>query len=185
MATGRESVHYSRNRNDFSRLKHNHPGYWTYTNMRAAVDSLLTRTDLVSELRARPQNPYAPTFTHRRSVLFIGPGFIDALGAAPLTVSEVVDQTQRIVLRDRRRKALIIRAGPAVDETTRFLALFDAAVAQLHFSFSDPSIRPLSPTLAVGIVEGWKILINTERRFLTRIFTCGATIRIRLARQSG
>jgi hypothetical protein len=170
-AIGCEGIHYSRNRNEFSRRKHNHPDYWTYAKMRAAVDSLLTRPDLVCELRARPQNPYAPTATRHRSVLVTGPKFIDALVGAPLDGGAVTDHGERILLRDRQRKSLIIPAGTAVDETTRFLTVFDAAVTDLNFSFSDPEIMPLSATLSVANIDGWKIFINTDRRFFTRIFT--------------
>lgn len=168
---GHQGIHYSRNRNTYTRLRHYIPDYWTYHNVRAAVESLLAQSDLVREFRARPQNPYSPTFNGRRSVLFAGPAFVNSVMITNNSIVEVAAQRPRIILRDRRKKSLVIPPGPIVEETLRFLALFDDAVAGLHFGFSDPTIRWQSSTTAIAIDEGWTTLINTQRRFLARIFT--------------
>jgi hypothetical protein len=171
LETGRGSIHYSRDRNSYTRQKHNLPEYLTYNNMTAAVESLLGRSDLICEVRARPQNPSPPYFTPRRSWLFAGPAFIDAIEGMPKAFTEVEGREERILLRDGRKRAKLIPPGPIVDETMRFLDLFDGAVTGLHLSFSDPTVRRLSNGLFVGANDGWTFLINTERRYLTRIFT--------------
>jgi hypothetical protein len=169
-ADGAAAMHYSRNRNNYVRSKCK-IDYWTYANMRAAADSLLARPDLVLENRARPQNPYAPNFSRRRSVLFIGPGFIDAMVSAPTEVFEGFKPADRIILRDRNKRKLPVPPQPIVDETVQFLEQFDAAIANVEFAFSDPEIRWISNSLAVGRDNGRRVLINLERRYLARIFS--------------
>jgi hypothetical protein len=170
-ATGHEAVHYSRNRNHYTRFKHNLPGYWTYLRVRKTVDTLISRPDIVREIRVLPQNPASPGFVRRRSTLFAGPKFVDA--AVPAVSSDVEPMTaeQRVIRRDRRKKLLPILPSQTVDNTHDFLALFDAAIANTNFTFSDPDVMWLAPHLATLRHDGWQFLVNTHRRHFSRIFT--------------
>jgi hypothetical protein len=170
-ATGREAVHYSRNRNHYTRFKHNLPSYWTYLNVRKSVDTLISQPDFIREIRVRPQNPASPCFVRRRSALFAGPKFVDAVSAWASIDIEPVTPEQRIIRRDRRKKLLPIPPSQTVNDTNCFLASFDAAIAATHFTFTDPNIRWLAPHLASMTHDGWQYLVNTNRRHLSRIFT--------------
>jgi hypothetical protein len=169
-ATGHEGVHYARNRNHYSDFKHNLPNYWTYLNVRRAVDTLLGRPDIVSEIRVRTQNPGVSSFVRKRSALFAGPKFIDAVATAEFH-DEPSCPEQRILRRNRRNELLSIPSLPIVDETNSFLSIFDAAIANAQFSFANPDVRWLNPNLATVSHKGWQYLINTSRRKLSRIFS--------------
>jgi hypothetical protein len=170
-ATGHEAVHYARNRNHYTEFKHNLPHYWTYLNVRRAVDTLLTRPDIVSEFRVRPQNPTPPGFIRKRSVLFAGPKFVDAVVALTEVEVESSSPEQRILRRNRRKELLPITPSLIVNDTDRFFSVFDAAIAHTQFSFSYPAVRWLAPNLATLNHDGWHFMINTNRRYLSRIFT--------------
>jgi hypothetical protein len=170
-ATGREAVHYSRNRSHYTVFKHNFPSYWTYLNVVRSVDTLISLPDVIREIRAQPQNPASPCFVRRRSALFAGPKFVDDFGTAASIDVEPLTPEQRIIRRDRRKKLLPVPATQTVDDTNRFLGLFDAAIANTDFTFSDPNVRWLAPHLASVTHDGWQYFVNTNRRHFSRIFT--------------
>jgi len=167
---GVNAVHYSRDRNTYVRCGSTTPNYWTYRNVKAAVNWITASPDHFGHNQIAPQNPAWPGFLPRRSSITAGPGFAEE--CLPICdMQSCLPPDRRIIIRDRwKRDTDRFPRREIAEATHAFLARYDTAVIDAALTIDHPSITWHSDQLGTARLGSTSRLVNLGRRRLVRIF---------------
>ena len=167
MIAGYDGIFYSRNRNTYSQQTAL-PRHWTFANVLKAVASLAAAPMFFVHKLQPQQKPTSGT-PNRRSSFSPGPALL-AFDATQLLCGIPIRPTERIEVRDPRRRPKPNKQTPETQATEKFLARCDAAFDSIDITIDHPSARLISP--GTYLVQGKKgpTRIDLRRRTLVRIF---------------
>jgi hypothetical protein len=164
-------VHYSRDRNWYSRFARTLPPYWTYAKVKRVCDDLIKSVDLFEHDLVKPGSPWRGK---PRSSIVVTDAFLDLVSSDTmlLATEQVVDDI--IVLRDASKAPISFDETEVTVAMRRQLERYNKAVAGSAITIEHPDAEPIGQGLFRVLHDGKRLLLKTSRRVSRRVFCNGS-----------